>query len=82
MGMKSTTQTTWECDRCDTVVVSVEMPSTEHDPWGKVMIDQPSGFDAQGHPWAPRMREPVVLCGNCVEDVVTLINRKIKRKTE
>jgi hypothetical protein len=36
-------------------------------------IDQDAGFDSQGCAWAPRMREPLLLCGACIDLVVALL---------
>lgn len=67
---------TWICDRCAKAVDQKEMPSSASDPWGKLMIDQPSGFDHGGAPWAPRMRNPLILCGACIDAVVAVLNLK------
>lgn len=76
MSVQTIATTTWTCDRCGKKHEDESMPSNASDPWGKLMIDQPSGFDMGGVPWAPRMREPLVMCGACIETVVAAVNGK------
>lgn len=76
MGVETTATTTWTCDRCRKQVVQKDQPSTAADPWGKLFIDQPSGFDFSGAPWAPRMREPALMCGTCLDEIVAFINQR------
>ena len=65
---------TWICDRCKATRQSENKPNTASDPWGYLKIDQDAGFDHHGCPWAPRMREPLLLCGACLDEIITLIN--------
>ncbi len=74
MGESTVTTTTHQCDRCRKEHVGESIPSTAADPWGRLRIDQPSGFDGQGTAWAPRMREPLLLCGACIEEIVQMVN--------
>lgn len=76
MATKTVTTVTWTCDRCGKKNVGESMPSNAADPWGKLMIDQPSGFDMSGAAWAPRMREPLTMCGACIETIVAAVNGK------
>lgn len=76
MGVETTVTTTWKCERCAKAVVQKSIPCSPNDAWGRVMIDQPSGFDFGGTPWAPRMRDPLLMCGACIEEVVAVINRR------
>jgi hypothetical protein len=71
----------WKCDRCEKEIESENRPSTESDPWGTLMIDQPSGFDFQGCHWSSRMSKPLLLCGQCIEDVVKVVNQMPERKS-
>ena len=77
--MKHTTiSTVWTCDRCG-VKKSTERqnkPSTASDAWAYFRLDQDSGWDMQGCAWAPRMREKMLFCGACAEEVVTCINTR------
>lgn len=68
------------CDRCGKRVESDHRPNHASDPWGTLIIDQPSGYDYQGCAWAPRMRKAILLCGNCVEDVIAVVNEKVETK--
>lgn len=77
----TTTHTTWTCDGCRKTVVGDSQPSGHADPWGTLMVKQPSGFDTQGCAWAPRMREPLLMCGACIEIVVAVVN-KLKAQPE
>lgn len=81
MGRRITTFTTWTCDRCNAEVESQKgtKPSTARDPWAWFKMDQDSGWDYQGCAWAPRMREPVLLCGKCAEDVIACLNTRPER---
>lgn len=72
--------TTWTCDMCGKRIVAPSPPADASDPWARVTWDQPAGFDYQGVPWAPRMREPMDFCGACAEVVVTFINATKARK--
>jgi hypothetical protein len=67
---------TWKCDRCGKEKQSKNKPNSASDPWGHLKINQDSGWDYQGHPWAPRMRGPMLLCGDCIEDVFSVLTRK------
>ncbi len=64
----------WICDRCKAERQGETYPTTQKDNWGKLKIDQTSGFDSSGCAWAPRIREPLLLCGKCIDDVVSVIN--------
>jgi len=65
----------WFCDRCKAERMGKSYPTTESDNWGKLKIDQNAGFDCHGAPWAQRMREPLLLCGGCLEEVIATINK-------
>ena len=80
MGVTKTTTVIWICDRCEKEIISDKKPNSPSDPWGYFKVDQDAGFDFQGYPWAPRMREPILLCGSCIEDIVAVINEKPKEK--
>lgn len=67
---------TWICDRCKKEHVGKSPPNTPSDAWGKLKIDQDSGWDYSGSPWAPRMRDPLQLCGSCIEEIISVINLK------
>lgn len=64
----------WECDRCKALVESEKPPNKNNNAWGTLMINQDAGWDHHGAPWAPRMREPLHLCGPCIEEIVQFIN--------
>jgi hypothetical protein len=64
----------WVCDRCKAERYSEKKPSSSSDAWGYFKIDQDAGWDHHGHPWCPRMREPLLLCGKCIETIITTIN--------
>jgi hypothetical protein len=76
MGVVEKHTKTWTCDRCKRTVENdrSSKPSSAADPWAWLKLDQDSGFDYQGCPWAPRMREPILVCGACVEEVVSVLN--------
>lgn len=74
MAKTVTTTTTWACDRCRREVQSERRPNGPHDAWGYFKVVQDAGWDASGAPWCPRMREPLLLCGQCIEEVVLMIN--------
>lgn len=74
MGKEVTTETKWTCDRCKKVYIGINMPSQYGNNWGTLMIDQNSGFDMQGCAWAPRMRNPLILCEACIEEIVKVVN--------
>ena len=71
---KRVTEPTWICDRCKKEHVGATPPNTPQDAWGKLKIDQDAGWDFRDHPWAPRMKGPLHLCGACIEEVVSIIN--------
>ena len=62
------------CDRCKAEREGENYPQTANDNWGKLKIDQNSGFDYRGAAWAPRMRTPLLLCGACIEEIIKTIN--------
>ena len=69
------TKITWKCDRCGVEKEGGKTkPSTESDAWSYFKLDQDAGWDGNGHPWAPRMRDKVLLCGQCTEEVVQMVN--------
>ena len=72
MGLNKATTYTWTCDGCGACVrgSSDRKPNTASDPWAYVKIDQDSGFDYQGHPWAPRFRDPFTICSACVQAAI------------
>ena len=72
--VKKEEKTTWTCDRCHKEHVGEKYPQKEGNNWGKLKIDQDSGFDMQGCANAPRMREWLLLCGDCIEDIVVVVN--------
>ena len=68
---------TWICDRCGAKHEGGEhKPSTWQDAWSYLKIDQDAGWDYQGYPWSPRMRDPFLLCGKCTEEIIKVINEK------
>jgi len=69
------TKITWTCDRCGTQKDGGKgKPSTADDAWSYLRLDQDAGWDFHGHPWAPRMRDKVLLCGKCTEEIVQMVN--------
>ena len=68
-------KTIWKCDRCKKEVQSETKPNEAHDPWGTLFIDQDAGFDHHGAPWAPRMREKLLLCGECIDAICKTVNQ-------
>ncbi len=76
MGKTTETTITWICDSCNKQIESGTRPDSASDPWAYFTIDQDAAFDHHGHPWAPRFREPILLCSNCIQLVIDLINRK------
>lgn len=78
---------TWKCDRCGVkreITIPADQhppdkPSTWDDPWAWIKIDQDAGWDHHGASWAPRMRHPRLLCGECIEDVIAVLNEKPER---
>jgi hypothetical protein len=76
MGKETTTTVVWTCDRCNKRVESPTQPASPADPWGTISIVQPAGYDMQGVPWVTRMRDPLLMCGACIEDVVSAINSR------
>ena len=73
--MKKEHNPTWICDRCKAERQAPRPPNSPNDNWGKLKIDQDAGFDFEGYPWTPRMRNPLLLCGKCIEDVIATINK-------
>ncbi len=71
---KTENHPTWTCDRCKTAVAARRPPHTPTNCWGKLKLDQDAGWDSSGAAWAPRVREPIELCGACIEDIVAIIN--------
>ena len=63
----------WRCDRCGVEKESKSIPNTQSDPWGRIKIDQDAGWDHHGSPWYPRMRDPMLLCGSCIEKVFDVL---------
>jgi len=82
MALEVVTTKTYICDRCKNSVQAESQPSHANDPWGTLMIDQPSGFDMQGCPWAPRMRTPLLLCSRCIEAIVAVVNAEPPTEAE
>ncbi len=79
MPIVETKTTTYTCDRCKKV--RTDRPfSDPNDTWGYLKIEQNSGFDVSGCPWAPRMREPLLLCGKCIEEIVGVINNDMSTR--
>lgn len=74
MGKKTVTETTWTCDRCKKSHTGEQPPNAQYNAWGYLKIEQDAGWDHHGAPWAPRMREPLLLCGPCIEDIIKVIN--------
>jgi hypothetical protein len=72
--MKKERDPIWICDRCKAERTGNQKPKIPSDNWGYLKIDQDSGFDNQNISWAPRMRDALLLCGKCIEDVVVVIN--------
>jgi hypothetical protein len=64
----------WVCDRCEKEYEGESYPQTASNNWGRINIEQNAGFDHQGCAHAPRMRNPLLLCGECIEDVISVIN--------
>ena len=71
---KTLSENVWVCDRCKKEVSQRNRPNKEADPWSRLMIDQPTGFDAQGCSWRKRMDKPLDLCGECTEEIVKIVN--------
>jgi len=78
MSNTSKTTYTWTCDRCgaskDTARDS--KPSTASDPWGRLKIDQDAAWESETVCWGTRMREALLLCGKCMDEVVAVVNLK------
>ena len=66
---------TWICDRCKAERNQPNKPNTASDAWGYLKIDQNSGFDYNGCSWAPRMRDPLLLCSGCINDIFQTLNK-------
>lgn len=76
MGVSEQRQFTWVCDACGKTLTTARnsKPSSPADAWSVVKVDQDSGWDYHGCPWAPRQRTPAVLCGECTEKIMQIIN--------
>ena len=76
MPSKETRYFTHTCDGCKRELTTngKQKPSTMSDPWATIKLDQDAGWDLHGYPWAPRMRDPILLCGSCTERVVQVVN--------
>ena len=75
--MSKTINTTiiWKCDRCGVEKEGGKSkPSGSTDAWSYFKLDQDAGWDHHGSPWATRMRDKVLLCGACTEEVVQMLN--------
>ena len=66
----------WTCDRCKKKHIGGNYPTSVGNNWGTLKIDQNAGFDMHGVAWSPRMREPLLLCGDCIEEIVSVVNNK------
>ena len=69
----------WICDRCKVEHIGENPPNVSNDAWGTLMIDQDAGWDYAGSPWTPRMRDPIQLCGDCIEEIVLVVNNQKTR---
>jgi len=71
----------WTCDRCKKKHIGGNYPTSVGNNWGTLKIDQNAGFDMHGVAWSPRMRKPLLLCGDCIEEIVSVVNNKNLLKT-
>lgn len=75
MGKTEVLTITWKCDRCGVEKSGGKRkPSSWDDAWSYLKIDQDAGWDYHGSAWAPRMREPMLLCGNCTSTVIEVLD--------
>jgi hypothetical protein len=63
----------WTCGVCGVAIVSPTLPALPSDSWGYLKIDQKTDFDVYKCERGHRMPEPLLLCGTCIDNVMSYL---------